>query len=117
MWLWFGVVEKEEVLDVTRNPNNLILRRLLRQPNTLQHIRDIIDSPLLHIHNLGRLMNVHMPPRRGRNHLHELESELAKGVFIPLLLFLTIEVAFGSLLSLVLALHLLSPPFHKRFRE
>lgn len=64
-------------------PANVVLADLAYQANTLKHIGDIIDPPLLDVENFDCVIKVDCLLRSCLKQVDELFSELNKAVFFP----------------------------------
>ena len=95
--------EQLQIIDVAGDPADFVLGCLAGQSNSLQYIRDVVDPPLLDIHNFRGLLHVHLAARRGRQHIHKLDRQLPQRVLIPLLLanVLVLLVKRATLLKLL----------------
>ena len=64
-------------------PANVVLADLAYQANTLKHIGDIIDPPLLDVENFDCVIKVDCLLRSCLKQVNELFSELDKTIFFP----------------------------------
>lgn len=67
---------------VGARPPDLVLLLLSDQPDTLQHVRDVVDAPLLHRQLPHRVIQVHALFRGFFNELDKLFGELDKSVVL-----------------------------------
>lgn len=71
-----------KILNIATDPLDLVLDGLGDEVDALQHVSDVVDSPLLHLQLHCCLIKVHLLVRRHTNQVNEFSGQLPQRVLL-----------------------------------